>query len=101
MEDNMRQLHGPSKRAAVAGALLAIAHASAGVSALAQDATTSPTATSPTPVASATKKAPRTTATPDLIADAVARSKARHARFLTSGTPEQFGSEEPYAPATK
>ncbi len=94
----MTQVHNPLKRAAVAGALLATAYAIAGVSALAQDGTTSSTTTSST--STTTTTAPRTTATPEMIADAVARSKARHDRFLTDGTPEQFGSEEPYTTTT-
>jgi hypothetical protein len=88
-------MHTLSKRAVVAGALLAAASAIAGVSS-AQSTTT--TTTTPAPTAKA--KAP-TTATPEMIADAVARSKARRDKFLATGTPEQFGSEEPYTATTK
>jgi hypothetical protein len=36
------------------------------------------------------------TATPLEICEAEERSKARTAKFLADGTPEQFGSEEPF-----
>ena len=90
----MRLVHAPLKRAVVAGALV-VACAIAGES----SAQTATTTTPPTPTAKV--KAPPTTATPEMIADAVARSKARHKQFLTTGKPEQFGSEEPFAGTTK
>ena len=43
------------------------------------------------------KRVPRTTATPEMIAEAIERSKARTERFRLQGVPEQFGSEEPFA----
>ena len=43
----------------------------------------------------AVKRAPRTTATPEMIADAIERSKSRTERFKATGIPEQFGSEDP------
>ena len=51
------------------------------------------TATSTTPTAA--KKKP-TSATPQMIDEAVQRSKARTAKAAATGKPEQFGSEEPY-----
>jgi len=39
---------------------------------------------------------PRAEATPEMIEEAIQRSRARSAKFLTTGTPEQFGSEEPF-----
>jgi hypothetical protein len=92
----MRQVHTLLKRAVATGALLAAAYAVASVSS-AQDATTSTTTATPT-TSTAKVKVPPTTATPKMIADAVARSKARYDKFLATGTPEQFGSEEPYTP---
>jgi hypothetical protein len=92
----MRQVHTSLKRAAIAGTLVAAAYGVASLSVSAQTATTSTPTTSTTTV-----KTPRTTSTPDMVADAVARSKARHQRFLTDGTPEQFGSEEPFTSTTK
>ena len=41
-------------------------------------------------------KVPRTSATPEMIEEAIARSKARTERFKATGEPEQFGSEEPF-----
>jgi hypothetical protein len=41
-------------------------------------------------------KVPRTTATPEMIEEAIERSKARTERFKATGEPEQFGSEEPF-----
>jgi ABC-type phosphate transport system substrate-binding protein len=35
-------------------------------------------------------------ATPMMIKEAIQRSKARTERFRATGTPEQFGSEEPF-----
>jgi SpoVK/Ycf46/Vps4 family AAA+-type ATPase len=66
---------------------------------LAQDATTSISST--TVPSTAQVRVPRTTATPDMIDEAVQRSKARHDRFLATGKPEQWGSEEPFAPTRK
>jgi hypothetical protein len=31
-----------------------------------------------------------------MIEEAIQRSRARSEKFLTTGTPEQFGSEEPF-----
>ena len=97
----MRQVHTPLKRA-IAGALLAAAYAIiAGASASAQDATTSTTTTSTTTsstTTATTTRVPRTTATPEMISEAVQRSKARFDKFLATGKPEQWGSEEPFTP---
>jgi hypothetical protein len=43
------------------------------------------------------KRVPRTTATPEMIAEAIERSKVRTERLRLQGVPEQFGSEEPFA----
>jgi hypothetical protein len=90
----MRQVHTRLQRAVAAGALLTAAYAISGLSATAQDATsTTPSSTTTT----TTKvKVPRTTATPEMISEAVRRSKARHEKFLATGKPEQWGSEEPF-----
>ena len=93
----MRQVHTPLKRAVAAGALLAAAFAIAGLSASAQDVTTSSTtSTSSTSTSTTRVRVPRTTATPEMIDEAVRRSKARHEKFLSTGKPEQWGSEEPF-----
>jgi len=68
----------------------------AGPSASAQDATT----TAATTEASATTTAagrPRTTATPDMIKEAIERSQARTEKLRALGRAEQWGSEEPFA----
>jgi hypothetical protein len=39
---------------------------------------------------------PQAEATPEMIEEAIQRSRARSEKFLTTGTPEQFGSEEPF-----
>jgi hypothetical protein len=41
------------------------------------------------------KKVPRTTATPEMIIDAIERSQSRTERSRALGVPEQFGSEDP------
>ena len=97
----MRQVHTPLKRA-IAGALLAAAYAIAGTSASAQTTSTTTTSTTTsTLTTTTTTRVPRTTATPEMISDAVARSRARFDRFLSTGKPEQWGSEEPFAPTTR
>jgi len=68
----------------------------AGPSASAQDATT----TAATTEASATTTAartPRTTATPDMIKEAIERSHARTEKLRSQGRVEQWGSEEPFS----
>jgi len=56
--------------------------------------TTTTTTTTPTAVTAAPK--PPTSATPQMIDEAVQRSQARAAKFRAQGTPEQWGSEEPF-----
>ena len=46
-------------------------------------------------VAAAAKKKP-TSATPQMIDEAIQRSQARTAKAKSSGKPEQWGSEEPF-----
>jgi hypothetical protein len=68
----------------------------------AQDATTAATTdttTTATTDSTATATAittPPTTATIQMISEAVQRSQKRHEKFLANGTPEQWGSEEPF-----
>jgi hypothetical protein len=57
----------------------------------AQTATSQPTAT-----ATATAKKKPTSATPQMIDEAVQRTQARAAKAAATGKPEQFGSEEPF-----
>jgi hypothetical protein len=95
----MRQTHTPLQRVITAGALLAAACAVAGLPEAAQ--TTSTTTSSSTTSTTTTIRVPRTTATPQMIDEAVQRSKARHQRFLTDGTPERWGSEEPFTATRK
>jgi len=52
--------------------------------------------TSTPPSKSMSIKVPRTSATPEMIEEAIERSKARTERFKATGEPEQFGSEEPF-----
>jgi len=88
---------------AVTTVAAALAIAASPVSA--QTATTSATPTDPaastTPTSTVATKVP-TEATPRMISEALQRSKARHDKFLAKGTPEQWGSEEPFVfdPAT-
>ena len=78
-----------SLKRAIAGATVVAAAAIAGLPASAQT-------TSPSPSTSMTIKTPRTTATPEMIEEAIERSKARTERFKATGIPEEFGSEEPF-----
>jgi len=63
----------------------------AGLSALAQT-TTSTT----TPTTTALTRPKPTTSTDLMVQEACQRQKARTAKFLASGIPEKFGSEEPF-----
>jgi hypothetical protein len=49
----------------------------------------------PTPTTAPAKKKP-TSATPQMIDEAVQRTNARAAKAAATGKPEQFGSEEPF-----
>ena len=51
--------------------------------------------TPPQPPAAGTPKKP-TSATPQMIEEAIQRSQARSAKQKATGTPEQWGSEEPF-----
>jgi hypothetical protein len=81
----------------IAGAIVAAAFAVAGPPASAQDSVSTATDTSTsTSTSTATARVPRTTATPEMISEAIQRSQARSEKLRTTGTPEQFGSEEPF-----
>src|SRR5262249_39737496 len=96
----MKQMHIP-RRLMLSG-VAATVFAVAGLSASAQTTTTTTSAsarptssTNPrnlTTAATATKGG----ATPQMIQEACQRQRARTAKFLQSGVPEQFGSEEPF-----
>jgi hypothetical protein len=86
----MKQAYTLLKRIA-AGAIAIVALAVSGqLPAAAQESLTTAS-----PSASTARKVPRTTATPEMIADAIERSKSRTERSRTLGIPEQFGSEDP------
>ena len=70
-----------------------------GASASAQTATTTTTPTPSTTTAPAPTAAIKTkpsSATPQMIQEAIQRSQARSAKFQATGVPEQWGSEEPF-----
>ena len=75
--------------------------AAAGLSASAQTTTTSATTAAPTSSAHAgdlvtSAGAPKGQATAQMIQEACQRQRVRTQKFLQSGVPEQFGSEEPF-----
>ena len=76
----------------IAGAVAAAAVAVVGPSASAQ---TAPTPSTSTAVPAAAKKPP-TSATSQMISEAIQRSKARSAKAAATGAAEQWGSEEPF-----
>jgi len=84
----MKQVHTRRELMTVGAAVAAVAIA--GPSASAQ--TTMTTTATATPKA----KKPPTSATPEMIDEAIQRSKARSAKFKAAGIPEQWGSEEPF-----
>jgi len=96
----MKQMHIP-RRLMLSGSIAAVL-AVAGLSASAQTTTpTTSTSTSPTTSPSAgdlttAATAPKGGATPQMIQEACQRQRVRTARFLQSGVPERWGSEEPF-----
>ena len=81
----------------MSGALVAAAVCAAAVTVSAQTATTSSSAgvLSTSSTATTAQKKP-TTATPDMVNEAIQRSQARAAREQLNGTPQKWGSEEPF-----
>ena len=70
---------------------------SAGNLTTATTTSTSTTSTSSTSTSSTTvKRKPPTSATADMVNEAIQRSQARAAKEAQSGTPQQWGSEEPF-----
>ena len=94
----MKQMHIP-RRLMLSGSIVAVL-AVCGLSASAQTTTptTSTAATSSRSAGDLTtaSTAPKGGATPQMIQEACQRQRARTAKFLQSGIPEQFGSEEPF-----
>ena len=95
----MKQTHIP-RRVMLSGSVAAV-FAVAGLSASAQTTTSSAPMPSPTSNPHAgdlttAANAPKGGATPQMIQEACQRQRARTAKFLQSGVPEQFGSEEPF-----
>jgi len=93
----------------ISGALALAATALASITASAQTSTTSSTtssagvlSTSSTATGTTVKKKP-TSATADMINEAIQRSEARAAKEAATGIPQKWGSEEPftYNPAVK
>ena len=89
MNSGMMQMHTPLKLT-ITGAVMT-AFVMAAPSALAQDATTTATTTTTT-----AQRQVRTSATPEMIEEAIQRSLARSEKLQAQGKPEQFGSEEPF-----
>ena len=93
----MKQMHIP--RRLMLSASVAVVFAVAGLSASAQTTTSTTTTTSTaTTNPHAGDLTTRTTgsATPQMIQEACQRQKARTAKFVQQGIPEQWGSEEPF-----
>src|SRR5262249_1041800 len=86
----MKQAYTPLKRIGTGAILVAVLAVADQVPASAQQTTTTTQ-----PSAATATKDPRTTATPDMITDAIERSQSRTERSRTLGLPEQFGSEDP------
>jgi hypothetical protein len=103
----MKQEYTPLKLM-IAGTLAAAVFAVAGPSASAQStcegclttSTTSSSTSSPSTLSTSSTESTgttvRTSSTAEMVLEACQRSKARTAKFLQSGIPEQFGSEEPF-----
>ena len=92
----MKQMHIP--RRLMLSASIAAALAVSGLSASAQT-TTPTTSTAANPHAgdlTTAATAPKGGATAQMIQEACQRQRARTAKFLQSGVPETWGSEEPF-----
>ena len=76
-----------------ASAQTATTSATCGTAAAAAAPTTSTAAAGDLTSAAA---APRGTSTPAMVQEACQRQRARTAKFVNCGVPEQFGSEEPF-----
>ena len=87
----MKRAYVPLKQAIAGAATIAAAFAIAGLPTSAQTTSTSSSSSTSTSTA---RKVPRT-ATPEMISEAIERSKSRTERFKATGVPEQFGSEDP------
>jgi hypothetical protein len=92
----MKQMHIP-RRLMLSGSVAAAVFAVAGLSASAQTTTTTTTSAATTAGDLTTAStAPKGSATPQMIQEACQRQRARTAKFVQSGVPEQWGSEEPF-----
>ena len=94
----MKQMHIP-RRLMLSGSIAAAVLAGVGLSALAQTATTTITTSTTSRSGgdlTTASTAPKGGATPQMIQEACQRQRARTAKFLQYGVPEQFGSEEPF-----
>ena len=92
----MKQMHIP-RRLMLSASVVAVLAVSA-LSASAQTTTTT-TSTATAPHAgdlTTATKAPKGGATPQMIQEACQRQRARTAKFVQSGIPEKWGSEEPF-----
>jgi hypothetical protein len=85
-----------TRRKLMMAGVVAAASAIAGSSASAQTATTTSTTSTTAGVLTTASKSPPGTATPDMIKEAIQRSQARTENLRKLGTPEQWGSEEPF-----
>src|SRR5262245_33151811 len=98
----MKQKH-THRRLMIAGVVVAVIFAIAGPSASAQTTSTTTTTTTTTTARTAATAGNLTTAigkpksaSAQMIQEACQRQRARTAKAQQSGTPEQFGSEEPF-----
>jgi hypothetical protein len=89
----MIQMYTPFKWTIIGAAAFVVI---AGPPASAQDATTTEASATTTEASATAARTPRTSATPDMIEEAIQRSLARSERLRTLNRPEQFGSEEPF-----
>jgi len=80
----------------MSGALVAAAVGAVAMMASAQTPTTSSAGVLSTSRTATTAQKKPTTATPDIVNEAIQRSQARAAREQLNGTPQKWGSEEPF-----
>jgi hypothetical protein len=92
----MKQIHVPRRLMPSASVVAVLAVSGLSVSAQTMTPTTSTAAAPHAGALTTSAKAPKGGATAQMIQEACQRQRVRTARFLQSGVPEQWGSEEPF-----
>ena len=93
-EDTMKQMQ--TLKLMIAGIAGALAVAATPASAQTATTATAADAFTMTPTQTFSASGKPTSSTPRMVKEAIQRSQARSQKLLTTGTPEKWGSEEPF-----